>query len=113
MNRLNKNLKKTNNRNMIKMIKYMVLYGMLVTMLMPMSVFATTAVNTGLGNLATFFSDVIRLIGVLLALYGISTLGPGLSQHDNTGIKAGILQLAGASILVFNPQILALFGITI
>lgn len=112
MNKLN-NKKITKNRNLARMIKYAVLCGMLMTMLIPVSAFATTQVNTGLGSLATFFSDAVRLLGIVLAIYGIATLGPGISQHDNTGIKMGLLQITGAAIMIFNPQILALMGITI
>ena len=111
MNKLN-NKKTRNNKNIARMIKYAVLCGMLMTMLIPVSAFATTQVNTGLGRLATFFSDLVKILGVISTIYGITKLGSGITQHDMSGIQLGLLTIGGGLILVFNQELLALMGVT-
>lgn len=112
MNKLN-NKKTRNNKNIARMIKYAVLCGMLMTMVIPVSVFATTQVNTGLGKLAIFFSDLVKIIGTICAIYGIAKLGPAITQHDMSGISLAGLTIGGGLILIFNEQILAFMGVTI
>lgn len=94
--------------------KMYIISAMLITMLvLPVNVLATSDAVGGLKNLATIFSTIVSIIGGLFGIYSFTILGPGLAQHDNSQIKMGLMQLAGALITVFHMQILNLIGITI
>lgn len=99
------------NKTNKKIINFLVI-TFLIVLMCPVSVFAAGA-TTGLTNLTNFFSDIIRIIGVLFAIYSFSILGPGISQHDSSQVKMGLLLIAGAAIMIFHMQILNLMGITI
>lgn len=98
--------------------KYMYLAAAMIVsaMVIPLNILATSVTSSatsGLTSLATFFSTAVRIIGFIFGVYSMTILGPGLSQHDNSQIKMGLLSLTGALIVVFHMEILGLMGITI
>lgn len=105
---MNKKMKLTDK----KLIKFMLLTAIAVLMC-PVNVFAAGGATAGLTNLANFFSDIVKIIGFILGVFSITILGPGISQHDGSQIRTGLLLLAGAAIMFFHTQILSLMGITI
>lgn len=90
-----------------------ILAAMLILMMLPTNVFATNGATAGLLNLELFLSEIVKIVGVIIALISFTILGPGFSQHDTSQIKMGLMSLAGAVIMIFHPQILSLMGITI
>ena len=80
--------------------KAMLMAGMVLLMLSPVTVFATGGALTGLTSLTNFFSGLVRLAGVMIVIYGISVFGPGFSQHDATGIRTGIMIIIGGVVML-------------
>lgn len=102
-------------RRFNKETMYIVSATVMAAMLLPFSIFATNASGSiaGLTGFANFFSDIVKIIGFCIGAYGATVLGPGLSQHDSAQIKMGLMVFAGAIVMFFHREILALMGITI
>lgn len=94
-----------------KVFKFLLVTVMLV-MMCPILVYAdeSTDAITKLGNL---FSGIIKVAGFIVAGYGFSILGPGVSQHDASQIRTGLLVIVGGVIMYFHVKILGEMGITI
>lgn len=94
--------------------KMYIILAMLITMLvLPLNILATNGAVGGINALSTFLSDIVKGIGFILGVYSFTILGPGLSQHDNSQLKMGVMSLAGAALLFFHMEILNIMGITI
>ena len=100
-------------KNKKNKLKTVIMAALMFLMVLTMPVYATSGALTGLTNLANLFSSIVRLAGVIILIYGFSVFGPGFSQHDATGIRTGLLIIAGGVIMVFHMEILGVMGVTI
>lgn len=87
--------------------------ALFVFLSLPVNVYAVNGATIGLTNLANLLSTIVKIAGGIFAIFSFSILGPGLSQHDGSQIRMGLLSLAGALIMIFHMEILGVMGISI
>lgn len=63
-----------------------------------------------LTNLNDLIFSVVRLVGILGALWGVVQLGMSFSAHDPSQRLQGILTLVGGLLIIFAKEILQLIG---
>lgn len=59
------------------------------------------------GNLTSFISGIVKIVGSILCIYGIFQVGMSFSSHDPSQRIQGLMCIAGAVIIFFSPEILA------
>lgn len=89
------------------------LFAVSVVLFVPVNVYAANEAIAGLTNLSSLISSIIQIIGVIIAVISFSILGPGLSQHDSSQVRMGLMSLTGAVVMIFHMQILGVMGISI
>lgn len=63
-------------------------------------------VDSMFDNLYSFISGVVRIIGILVGLFGLVQIGISFFQHDASQRIQGFMFLAGGIVILFSPQIL-------
>ena len=74
---------------------------------------AAADVEGKLNNLAKFIFTVIRVVGVVVAGWGLVQIGISFQSHDPSQRSQGFLALAGGLIIVFTKEILIMIGVNI
>lgn len=59
------------------------------------------------GDLTSFISGIVKIVGSILCIYGIFQVGMSFSSHDPSQRIQGLMCIAGAVIIFFSPEILA------
>ncbi|WP_083221849.1 glutamyl-tRNA amidotransferase [Dehalobacter sp. TeCB1] len=80
----------------------------LIIVIFPLSVYATSDPLTVVNNLSDFIFGLIRAIGMILLGFGIVQIGLSLKSHDPSQRANGFLTLAGGVIITFAKEILTL-----
>lgn len=90
------------------------LIGVCLLLICTLAVPACAATSTGVddvdtlfGNLTSFISGVVKIVGSILCIYGIFQVGMSFSSHDPSQRIQGLMCIAGAVIIFFSPEILA------
>lgn len=102
-----------NNKNFKAIRK---IYAGMVLSLALSAVLAIAALAEGsdpisiLTNLNDLIFSVVRLVGILGALWGVVQLGMSFSAHDPSQRLQGILTLVGGLLIIFAKEILQLIG---
>ena len=92
------------------------IYAGVVLSLVLSAVLAVAALAEGsdpisiLTNLNDLIFSVVRLVGILGALWGVVQLGMSFSAHDPSQRLQGILTLVGGLLIIFAKEILQLIG---
>ena len=74
--------------------------------------FAAGDVTSVLSNTANLLFTVVRIVGVILCLWGIWELAQSLAQHDGSARFRGIMTFAAGLLVVFAKEILTAIGVT-
>ena len=103
-------MKTKNNR-----IKHLVLA---LSVMLTLFSFATPALaadpaTDAVKNLSTFLFSIVRLVGIMMLLFGVVQLGLSLKGHDPSQRAAGLLTVVGGLLVTFSKEIIELVAGTI
>ena len=74
---------------------------------------AAADVEGKLNNLAKFIFTVIRVVGIVVAGWGLVQIGISFQSHDPSQRSQGFLALAGGLIIIFAKEILIMIGVNV
>ncbi len=95
-----------------KLIKTMLITVILVTILMATTIVAFADAKDAVGTLADEIFGIVKVVGVVVGLFGIITLGMSISSHDATQRVGGLMLLAGGALVFFAQDLLETMGLT-
>lgn len=79
---------------------------LIMTLFLPISVFATDDPLTVVNNLSNFIFSLIRAVGLIILGMSIVQIGLSIKSHDPSQRANGFLTLAGGVIITFAKEIL-------
>ncbi|MFG6319182.1 MAG: TrbC/VirB2 family protein [Clostridia bacterium] len=99
---------KIDSKNILKKIIFVLLCGVMLSIVQANNVFATEDPLSVINNLQTFISGLVKGVGVIILILGIVQIGMSLKSHDPSQRANGIMTLAGGVVIAFAPQIVTL-----
>lgn len=113
MNKESKTLKA--NKSKKALLKMMTVMCVIAVFAVGTSVVAfANGTSDGVKAIYSYISDITKIAGALLALFGLIQIGVSIGQtHDASQRMTGILLAAGGSMIFFATDILTLMGISV
>lgn len=104
-------LRRKNNKAYISKVMFVLIAVTVIAMGTTITAYANGA-SDAVQNLADYIFDIAKVVGVIMAFFGLLQVGISISQHDASQRMTGILLVAGGAIIFFAQDILSIMGIT-
>lgn len=75
-----------------------------------MTLTVTTGINevdAMFGNLTSFISGIVKIVGIIMVLFGVVQFGLSITNHDPSQRAQSFLAMAGGVIVFFAPEIIS------
>lgn len=108
--------KETKNKKSERLLKKsykiysMLLYGLGIISLLTTNVYAADDPIAVISNLSNFMYQFVKIVGSLVAGYGIVQIGLSFTSHDASQRANGFLYFAGGVIIMCAKTILTMIG---